>query len=143
MILLDTNVFSELMRAGPDPAVVAWLDREPRRTVWTTAVTVYEIRLGIDLLPAGRRKTLFDQSFKRILDEEIEHRVLHLDEHCADVAGELYARRKRLGFNVRLADTFIAGIAHVHAATIATRNVKDFRDLGARVVNPWDRDSTG
>lgn len=137
MIVLDTNVVSALMRPDTNEAVVAWLDRQDRSTIWTTAITVLENRAGILLLPLGkRRKSLLD-ALDRILDDIIANRVLPLDRPAAEAAAALSAARAAVGRNVPPMDTLIAGIALAQGATLATRNVKDFVDLDIRLVNPW------
>ena len=138
MIVLDTNVLSALMSPTPDPAIVAWLDPLPESFVWTTAITVFEIRSGIELLPLGRRRRVLDEAFARVLATDLRRRVLPFDAAAAQAAGALEARRRRTGFTDDVRDTQIAGIVLARQATLATRNTKDFRSLGARVINPWD-----
>jgi toxin FitB len=138
MIILETNVLSALMSPMPDPAVIAWLDSLPDSFVWTSAITVFEIRSGIELLPLGRRRQALDEAFARVLATDLQRRVLPFDAAAAQAAGTLEARRRRAGFTDDVRDTQIAGIALARQATLATRNVKDFRDLGVRLVNPWD-----
>jgi toxin FitB len=137
MIVLDTNVLSALMQDTPDATVAAWLDRQPSRSVWTTAITVFEIRLGLDLLPEGRRRQRLEALFATAITDRLDGRVLPLATADAQRAGEFAARQRRNGFTVEIRDAQIAGIVLVRRATLATRNEKDFRDLGARVVNPW------
>ena len=94
MIILDTNVISALMRAPPDEAVVGWLDRQPPESIWTTAITVFEIRLGIALLAAGRRRDRLEATFERSLAEDLEGRVLPFDGGAAHAAADIAARRQ-------------------------------------------------
>src|SRR5688500_137208 len=138
MIVLDTNVLSALMSPAPDPVMVAWLDSQPDPAVWTTAITVFEIRSGIELLPLGRRRQALDEAFGRVLATDLPRRVLPFDGAAAQAAGELEARRRRTGLTDDVRDTQIAGIVLARRATLATRNVKHFRDVGIRVINPWD-----
>jgi predicted nucleic acid-binding protein len=140
MIVLDTNVFSALMLPTPEPIVVEWLDRQVPGVVCASAVTVYEIRTGIDLLPEGRKRLALDEAFDRALTEKLQNRVLPFDRVAADEAGRLLAARKRQGFTDEFRDTQIAGIVLARRATLATRNVRHFRSLGAMVVNPWEPD---
>jgi len=137
MIILDTNVISALMRAPPDEAVVGWLDRQPPESIWTTAITVFEIRLGIALLAAGRRRDRLEATFERSLAEDLEGRVLPFDGGAAHAAADIAARRQRAGRPVDLRDTQIAGIAVARRATVATRNLKHFQGLAFAVVDPW------
>ena len=136
MIILDTSVLSALMRRTPDKGVIAWLDRQPRTSVWTTAVTILEVRFGLQILPAGKRRTLLIQAFEATL-ESIGHRVAPFDAAAAQQAGDLMASRQKKGRPVELRDTMIAGIVLARNATIATRNTKHFDDISASVVNPW------
>jgi predicted nucleic acid-binding protein len=136
VIILDTNVLSALMRQTPDKGVIAWLDRQPRTSVWTTAVTILEVRFGLQILPAGKRRTLLIQAFEATLDS-IGKRVAPFDAAAAQQAGDLMASRQKKGRPVELRDTMIAGIVLAHNATIATRNTKHFDDISASVVNPW------
>lgn len=137
MILLDTDVLSALMATRPDPRVVAWLDRRPAISVWTSAVTVYEIRFGIDRLPPGRRRDALDAAFAAFLAEDIEGRVVPLDGAAAASAGAVAARLGSAGRSIEIRDAMIAGIALARRATLATRNVGRFGGTGVPVDDPW------
>ncbi len=139
MIVLDTNVLSALMRRTPDPEVIDWLDRQPRTSIWTTAVTVIEIRFGLQILPAGKRRTALKTAFDAVLAEKIDHRIAVFDAPAAEHAGDLMAVRQRKGRIGELRDTMVAGIVLAHHATLATRNTRHFADLPVVVVNPWHR----
>ena len=139
MIILDTNVLSALMRAEPERSVVAWLDAQPAESIWITSITVFEALFGLALLPTGRRRRELDSSFARLVEEDLDSRVLDFDRAAAIEAASLAARRSRLGRPVDLRDTQIAGIALSRRATIATRNMKHFRDLDVPLVDPWMR----
>ncbi len=136
MIILDTNVLSALMRQTPDPPVVSWLDRQPRMSIWTTSVTTLEIRFGLQILPAGKRRAFLIQAFEAVL-EKIGQRVVSFDEVAAQQAGSLMAARHKKGRPGDLRDTMIAGIVLAHHATLATRNTSHFADISAPVINPW------
>jgi len=136
MIILDTNVLSALMRATPERKVVAWLDQQPRTSVWTTSVTVLEVRFGLQMLAVGKKRSRLVQAFEEVLDK-IEQRVAAFDALAAQQAGDLMAARQRKGRPVDLRDTMIAGIALAHHATLATRNTAHFDDLSIPLVNPW------
>ena len=138
MIILDTNVLSALMRTAPEAAVVAWLDRQPAESVWITSITLFEARLGLALLPKGRRRQMLEAAFARLLKEDLENRVLDFDSAAATEAASLAAERQKAGRPVDMRDTQIAGIALARRATLATRNVRHFGDLKVRVVNPWE-----
>lgn len=137
MIILDTNVLSALMRTTPDPPVVAWLDRQPAESVWITSITVFEARFGLALLPPGRRRRALEAAFARLLEDDLENRVLDFDAVAATSAASLAASRQRAGRPVDLRDTQIAGIALARHGTLATRNVRHFADSHVPVVDPW------
>ena len=137
MIILDTNVLSALMRTVPDAHVVAWLDRQPADSVWITSITLFEAYLGLALLPSGRRRQTLEAAFARLLQEDLENRVLDFDSAAATEAASLAAARQKNGRPVDLRDTQIAGIALTRRATLATRNVRHFRDLRILIVDPW------
>lgn len=135
MIVLDTDVVSAAMRA--ERSVVDWLNRQPVPSLWTTVITVFEIRYGLAVMPAGRRRSSIIQSFEGMLVREFEGRVLAFDQAAAEQAAFLMARRRAEGRVQSSTDTMIAGIAVSHNATLATRNTRHFHDLGVPVVDPW------
>jgi predicted nucleic acid-binding protein len=137
--VLDTDVLSGLMKPEPDLALGAWINRQPTGSIWTTAITIFEIRFGIDLLPTGRRKDQLELAFARTLKEDLRERVLDFDSDSAREAGAMAARRQLAGRPVEFHDMEIAGIVAVHRATLATRNTRHFENLGIEVVNPWAR----
>jgi predicted nucleic acid-binding protein len=137
VILLDTNVLSALMQARPDPIVVAWLDAQAPESVWTTALSVFEIRFGIELLAPSRRRKTLAEAFDGMLREDLNGRVAPFDFEAAEAAAELAARRQRRGRPVDLRDIQIAGIALARRAALATRNVRHFDGLNVSVVSPW------
>src|SRR2546422_56180 len=120
MIILDTNVVSALMRKAPEGAVIAWLDRQPAESIWITSVTLFEARLGLALLPDGKRRKALESAFARLLEDDLENRVLEFDTSAAIEAAELAARRERAGQPVDIRDTQIAGIALARRAALAT-----------------------
>jgi predicted nucleic acid-binding protein len=137
VIILDTNVLSALMRSAPDLEVVAWLDRQAPDSLWITSITVFEARLGLALLPAGRRRRALERAFALLLEEDLENRVLDFDIAAATAAAELAAARQQAGRPTDMRDTQIAGIAVARRATLATRNVRHFADLAVPVIDPW------
>ena len=137
MIILDTNVLSALMRLPADQKVIEWLDRQPRTSIWTTSITILEIRYGLQILPAGKRRSALIQIFERVLVEEIESRVAPFDTVAAQHAGDLMAVRHRKDRPGELRDTMIAGIVLASHARLATRNTSHFEDLSVPIVNPW------
>lgn len=138
MIVLDTNVLSALMRQVPEASVVAWLDLQPAESVWITSITLFEARLGLALLPKGRRRQMLEAGFTQLMQEDLENRVLDFDSAAATEAAILAAQRQKAGRPVDMRDTQIAGIALARRATLATRNVRHFADLKVPVVNPWE-----
>ena len=137
MILLDTNVVAELMRAEPDAAVLRWLDLCAAEEVWIPAVAVMELRYGLALLPQGRRRDGLAATLDVVLAEELGGRIAAFDRPAAEAAAALMAARRQQGRPVDLADTMIAGTALAHRATLATRNLRHFADLAIPVVNPF------
>ncbi len=137
MIILDTNVLSALMRIAPEAQIVRWLDHQPAESIWITAITLFETRLGLALLPKGRRRQSLELAFDRLLEEDLENRVLDFDSAAATEAAVLAAARQRAGRTVDMRDTQIAGIALARRATLATRNVRHFQDLSVTVIDPW------
>ena len=137
MIILDTNVLSALMRATPELPVANWLDRQPVESIWITSITLFEARFGLALLPKGRRRQSLEAAFARVLEEDLENRVLDFDAVAAAEAATLAAGRQQAGRPVDVRDTQIAGIALARHAVIATRNVRHFLDVKVPVVNPW------
>ena len=137
MIILDTNVLSALMRHSADRKVVEWLDMQARTSVWTSSITILEIRYGLQILPVGRRRSALIQTFEKVLVDKIESRVAPFDTAAAQQAGDLMALRHRKGRPGELRDTMIAGIVLASHATLATRNTSHFEDLSVPVVNPW------
>lgn len=124
MINLDTNVLSALMRQEPDLAVLSWLDMQAPQSIWITSITLFESRLGLALMPDGRRRKAVESAFARWLDEDLENRVLPFDSEAAVQAADLAAQRQRIGRPVNIRDVQIAGIAQARRATLATRNLR-------------------
>jgi hypothetical protein len=137
MIVLDTDVASGLMRPNRDPRLVSWLDACPPESMWLTAVTVYELRYGVEALPEGRRRDELDRAINRALTDDFGGRVLPLDEAAAAIAASLAVSRKRQGRPIEIRDTLIAGIVLSRQAELATRNIRHFRDLDVSVVDPF------
>lgn len=137
MVVLDTNVLSEVLRPVPDEHVVSWLEAQPRQQLFTTAVTRAEILYGVAVLPKGQRRHKLWQAALGILDEEFGERVLSFDGEAADRYAEIGAARKTAGRLMSQFDAMIAAIARSHGARLATRNVEDFEGCGIELVNPW------
>ena len=139
MIVLDTNVLSALMRREADPIVVAWLDGQPAESVWTTAVTVFEIRFGLEILAPGRRRQRLEEAFSSALEVDFERRILPFDQDAARFAAIRAAQRRKSGSPVDFRDLEIAGIVAAQRAILATRNIRHFQGLGIELIDPWAR----
>ena len=137
MILLDTNVLSALMHGGAYPGVVRWLDAQATESVWTTSISVFEVRFGLEIMAKGRRRRALEDSFARTLAEDLEDRVLAFDSAAAEAAADIAARQRHAGRPVEIRDVQIAGIAAARKAALATRNARHFEGIGISVVNPW------
>ena len=137
MIILDTNVLSALMRQAPDQRIVTWLDRQPRTSIWITSITVLEVRFGLQILAAGKRRAGLMLAFGALLDK-IGQQVLAFDGTAAEQAADLMASRQKKGRPGDLRDTMIAGIALAHHSTLATRNIAHFADIAVPVIDPWN-----
>lgn len=137
MILLDTNVVSELMRPAPSARVVAWVSRQPGGSLYTTSVTQAEILYGVRLLPAGRRRRALETAVQALFREDFASRVLAFDGGAAPSYAQIAADRRRSGRPISQLDAQIAAIARAAGATLATRNTGDFEGCGVSLVNPW------
>lgn len=133
--LLDTNTLSEMTRDVPNPRVIVFLTG--RVDLWVPTIVLHELEFGIQLLPQGRRRERLRRALASIIAEH-EERILPLERDAAERAADLRARAQRAGHTVDVGDALIAGIASVHALTVATRNVGDFAGLGVDVLNPWE-----
>jgi predicted nucleic acid-binding protein len=136
VIILDTNVTGELMRARPDPSVTGWIAAQPPMELYSTVVTVAEISYGLERLPRGRRRRSLEQSYHSLFVGMADH-VLPFDVEAALLYGPLVATKERAGIAMDPMDAQIACIAACRGAMIATRNERDFADCGVRLVNPW------
>lgn len=136
MIVLDTNVVSELMRAAPEPAVLAWLQQTSGTGLYTTAVTVAEIRYGIARLPEGQRRQTLHQAANEIF-AAFPRQVLPFDLAAATAYADVVADRESAGHPISGFDAQIAAICRSQAATLATRNTKDFTGIGISIIDPW------
>jgi len=139
VIILDTNVLSALMQQAPDEVVTGWLDSQPSESVWTTAVTVFEIQFGLALLPGSKRRRQLERAFAALIEEDLEGKVLAFDDTAARAAGEIAAREQRQGRTIEIRDVQIAAITAVRRASLATRNTRHFQGAGIELFNPWAR----
>lgn len=137
MILLDTNILSELMRPVPEKEVEQWLADQPDASVFISAITEAELRYGVALLPAGKRRSALTAVIEDMLGEDFTGRILPFDSAAAVAFAEIAATRRQTGRTIAQADAQIAAIARSRGAALATRNVSDFEGCGIGVVNPW------
>ena len=137
MIVLDTNVLSELMRSQPSVRVVTWFARQQPAELFTTSVTEAEIFYGIELLAAGKRRKGLLEAAETMFTKVFAGRILAFDSDAARAFARLAANGRALGRPRSQADTQIAAIAQAHGAKVATRNAADFSDCGLDLVDPW------
>ncbi len=137
MIILDTNIISELMRRVPDPHVLEWLDDQEAGELFITTITIAEIAYGINVLPDGGRRQLLESAFNKTVQDAFRDRVLSFDEESSHCYGKLMSHRKKIGKPLSSLDGQIASISVAHQGKIATRNVNDFADCNLTIINPF------
>lgn len=137
MIILDTNVISELTRPVPDSGVIAWLDSQPAEETAITAITAAELRYGVRRLPDGRRKTELSDAVNALIATDFRDRVEPFDVYAADQYADVVATQERAGQPISISDAQIAAICRVMNAALATRNTSDFIGTGVNLINPW------
>jgi len=138
MIILDTNVVSELMKPTRSPAVIAWLSSQAREDLFTTTITMAEVLYGIELLPAGKRRDGLRRVAQATFTEDFAGRILTFEESPARLYAVISAARRARGRPISVQDAQIAAIARSHNASLATRDTGDFHGCGVRLVNPWE-----
>ncbi|SAK68474.1 twitching motility protein PilT [Caballeronia pedi] len=138
MILLDTNVVSELFRLAPDMKVIEWIDAQPLQTLYLSAITVAEMRWGVAQLPAGKRRDALNAKLEEGLLPLVATRVLPFDIDCAQSYADLMTKARAEGRGVALADGLIAAVAAAKGLAVATRDTSPFEAAGLKVFNPWD-----
>jgi toxin FitB len=137
MIVLDTNVISELMKINPNQRVFTWFRQVRRADLVTTAISRAEIMMGIRLLDAGRRRVRLMSQADLVFRVDLEGRVIPFDSAAADEYAVIVPHRQRIGRRIELLDALIAAIARARGAALATRNVADFADCGIDLIDPW------
>ena len=140
MILLDTNVVSELIRPNPDPGVEAWLAEQVAANVFLSVISEAELRYGVAILPAGQRRDRLTAEIEGMLRQDFAGRILPFDSESARAYAVIAADRRAAGLPIHHADCQIAAIARSRGAEIITRNVGDFEGCGIDVINPWRTD---
>lgn len=138
MIVLDTNVLSEPLKPMPSGAVLAWLDRQSRREMFVTTITLAELLEGVALLPFGKRRSELHDAYTRDVFPEFHDRVLAFDRAAAEVLSELTSRARAAGRPVGVADSLIGAIAASRRFSVATRDTEPFEAMGVAVINPWN-----
>ncbi|MGE0798534.1 MAG: type II toxin-antitoxin system VapC family toxin [Lautropia sp.] len=138
MILLDTNVVSEPLRPSPEVCVSEWIDLQPLETLYLSAMTVAELRAGVALMPAGKRRTALHEHLERRVLPMFAGRVLPFEMACTNAYAELMAKVRKAGSGIETADACIAAIALVYGFIVATRDTGPFRAAGLDVINPWE-----
>jgi len=137
VILLDTNVISEPLRREPEPGVIEWIDAQALETLYLSAITVADLRSGIALLPAGKRRTSLQESLERRVLPLFSGRVLPFDLPCTQTYSEIIAKTQKVGLAIATADGFIAATAVANGFAIATRDTSHFEAAEVAVINPW------
>lgn len=137
MLIVDTNVISELMRRAPDQRVVRWFDTQPLERLALTAISVAEILYGLDLMPDGHRKADLCGRFARMLQRAFPGHILAFDDTAAAAYARIRGERHRSGRPMSINDAMIAAVARSNGAGIVTRNIADFKNCGVRVLDPW------
>ena len=137
MLVIDTNVASDLMRPAPTPSVAAWIAERDAATMFLTAVSEAELRFGVAILPPGRRRDALEAAMRRWLERGFAERILPFDSAAVQVYAEIAADRRHAGRPIGEADCQIAAISRSRGASLVTRNVRDFEGAGVVVVNPW------
>ncbi len=137
MILLDTNVISEPLRPVPEVRVIQWLDAQPLETLYLAAITVAELRAGVALLPAGKRRAALQDSLENEVLPLFAGRILSFDLACTKAYAELLAKVRMAGSGIQAADAFIAAVALANGFSVATRDTYPFRAAGLSVIDPW------
>jgi predicted nucleic acid-binding protein len=137
LIILDTNVISEPMKPQGDPAVQAWLDRQESETLYITATSLSELLVGIELVPAGKRRANLAASLTRLLERLFGPRLLPFDRPAAIAYASVIGHTRAAGYTISVADAQIAAIARVTGFTVATRDIDPFVGAKTPIVNPW------
>lgn len=137
MIVLDTNVVSELLRPTSSTRVLKWVDAQPAQQLWLCSVVTSELLYGLARLPDGKRKQQLAHALHAAIIEDFDSRVLPFDFEASLIYADLVAQHDRLGKPISMADAQIAAIGLRHEAALATRNIKDFESTGLDLVDPW------
>ena len=138
MIVLDTNVISEVMSTSASRAVVDWLNQQDSAALYLTTITLAEVSYGLRILPQGKRRDILVDRFDQFIAKAFQFRILAFDEVAARTYGDIMGHRKELGRPMSSLDGQIAAIARTHKCALATRNVRDFQHCGLQLINPFE-----
>jgi len=137
MIIIDTNIVSEMMKASPETLVLNWFNNQKTSSLYLTTITIAEIRYGIRALPYGKRSQLLAEGFNTLIEIAFENRILNFDETAAYQYGEVMGKRKEMGRPLDSLDGQIIAIAKTNICAVATRNTRDFEHCGLTLINPF------
>lgn len=137
MIILDTNVVSEMMKEHPEQAIADWLDAQNLRSLYVTTINLMELRYGVHLLPEGKRKQALWEVLDFTLAKLFDDRELSFTRHAAEATATIAAETKNRGVNLGVADLQIAGIAMAHGFAVVSRDTLPFAEAGVSLINPW------
>ena len=137
MIILDTNIVSELLRPVPEPKVEAWLAAQDRGKVYLTAISEAELRYGMTILADGKRRDALTEAVDAMLRGNFQDRILPFDSTAAEAYAAIAVERRGAGRPISQFDCQIAAISRAQGATVATRNTKDFEGCGIEIIDPW------
>ena len=137
MIILDTNVLSEPLRKAPDGTVLAWLDAQPKASLFLTSINMGELLAGMEIMPEGKRKALLAEALHHMFTSMFSGRVLPFEENAARAFGSIIRKARASGTGIGLADAQIAAVALANGFSVATRDVSPFMASGVHVINPW------
>ena len=138
MLMLDTNLLSEIMRSEPERKIADWIVRQPSDELFTAAVCQAEILSGLAIMPSGRRRTDLEEAARAMFADDFDGRILPFDTEAAAAYAGVFAARRKVGRPSGTIDLMLAAIARVRGASVVTRNVADFEGVGVAIVNPWD-----
>lgn len=138
MIVLDTNIISELMKQKPSVSVVEWVNNQKSDLLFVSSITIAEISYGLHILPDSKRRSLLETRFEQFISQAFAQRILNFKERDARIYGEIMGYRKELGRPLSILDGQIAAITLANNMDLATRNLKDFKDCGLNLINPFD-----
>lgn len=138
MILIDTNIISEMMSQSPEPNVINWVNNQDSLALFVSTITIAEINYGLRVMPNGQRKKLLTERFTYFITKAFEQRILNFNEDAAHHYAEVMAHRKEIGRPMSIPDGQIAAIARANELSIATRNTRDFDECGVNIINPFN-----